>query len=140
MGDTDPAITDLRAIIEAQPENAVALNALGYILTVRTDQLDEARAHIQKALSLDPENPAILDSMGWILFRQGDNQGALEYLSRAWATYPDPEVAAHYGEVLWVTGNEEQARVVWDEALDEDPNHDILNETIERLTRNGGNQ
>ena len=140
MGNTGPAITDLRAIIEAQPENAVALNALGYILTVRTDQLDEARAHIEKALSLDPENPAILDSMGWVLFRQGDNQGALEYLSRAWATYPDPEVAAHYGEVLWVTGNEEQARVVWDEALDEDPNHDILNETIERLTRNGGNQ
>jgi len=139
-GNTDPAITDLRAIIEAQPENAVALNALGYILTVRTDQLDEARAHIEKALSLDPENPAILDSMGWVLFRQGDNQGALEYLSRAWATYPDPEVAAHYGEVLWVTGNEEQARVVWDQALDEDPNHDILNETIDRLTRNGGNQ
>jgi len=140
MGDIDPAEADLREILDAQPENAMTLNALGYILTVRTERLDEARGYIEQALSLAPDNPAILDSMGWILFRQGDNTGALEYLSRAWATYPDPEVAAHYGEVLWVTGNQEQARIVWEEALEQDQEHDILNETIERLTGNGDNQ
>lgn len=137
MGETDEAEADLSTIIDAQPDNAVALNALGYILTVRTDRLDEARKHIEKALSLDPENPAILDSMGWVLYRQGDNEAALNYLSQAWAAYPDPEVAAHYGEVLWVTGNEEQARIVWEEAMDLDPGHELLNETIERLTGNG---
>lgn len=128
---------DLRRIIEVEPENAVALNALGYILTTRTDRLDEAREYIERALQLDPENPAILDSMGWVLFQQGQLQPALDYLKQAWEAYPDPEVAAHYGEALWMAGAEEQARIVWQEGLDQDPEHEILLETIQRLTGDG---
>ncbi|MDY6816833.1 MAG: tetratricopeptide repeat protein, partial [Pseudomonadota bacterium] len=131
------AETDLRRIIEADPENAVALNALGYILTTRTDRLEEARTYIERALRLDPENPAILDSMGWVLFREGQLRPALDYLKKAWQAYPDPEVAAHYGEALWMAGEEEQARIVWQEGLEQDPNHQILRETIRRLTGNG---
>jgi predicted Zn-dependent protease len=137
LGNTGQAEEDLRAILSQQPDNAVALNALGYILTIRTERLDEARSYIERALALDPNNPAILDSMGWVLFRQGDTEAALEYLADAWAAYPDPEVAAHYGEALWVSGNEEQARVIWEEGLEQDPDHDILIETIQRLTGNG---
>lgn len=137
LGMTEEAEADLRKILESQPDNPVALNALGYILTIRTDRLDEARGYIERALQLDPENPAILDSMGWVLFRQGDIEGALNYLSSAWAAYPDPEVAAHYGEALWVSGNQEQAQVVWEQALDEAPEHEILRETVRRLTGNG---
>lgn len=133
----DKAEDDLRRIIEIEPENAVALNALGYILTTRTDRLEEARNYIERALRLDPENPAILDSMGWVLFREGQLQPALEYLKKAWEAYPDPEVAAHYGEALWMAGEEEQARIVWQEGLDEAPDHEILHETIQRLTGNG---
>ncbi len=138
LNQPDKAETDLRRIIEAEPDNAVALNALGYILTTRTDRLEEARTYIERALRLDPENPAILDSMGWVLFREGQLQPALEYLKKAWEAYPDPEVAAHYGEALWMTGEEEQARIVWQEGLDQDPDHEILRETIQRLT--GGNE
>ncbi|MGC8121336.1 tetratricopeptide repeat protein [Marinobacter sp. VGCF2001] len=134
MGDPARAEKDLKTLLQAQPDNAIALNALGYILTVRTDRLDEARTQIEKALSLDPENPAILDSMGWVLFRQGHTEEALDYLARAWEAYPDPEVAAHYGEVLWVTGNREQARLIWEQGMEQNPEHDILLETIERLT------
>ncbi|MHA7853508.1 tetratricopeptide repeat protein [Marinobacter shengliensis] len=137
LGNTELAEEDLRAILSNQPDNAVALNALGYILTIRTERLDEARSYIEQALALDPDNPAILDSMGWVLFRQGDTEAALEYLADAWAAYPDPEVAAHYGEALWVSGNEEQARIIWEEGLEQNPDHDILIETIQRLTGNG---
>ncbi|HET8850367.1 MAG TPA: tetratricopeptide repeat protein [Marinobacter sp.] len=140
LGMTAEAEADLRRILEVQPDNPVALNALGYILTIRTDRLDEAQGYIERALQLDPENPAILDSMGWVLFRQGDIDGALKYLSSAWAAYPDPEVAAHYGEALWVSGNQEQAQVIWEEALDQDPEHEILRETIRRLTGNGDSE
>jgi len=139
-GEHEKAEQDLKRILEVQPDNAVALNALGYILTVRTERLDEARQYIEKALQLDPENPAILDSMGWVLYQQGDTESALDYLAEAWSAYPDPEVAAHYGEVLWVTGSRDQARIVWEEALDENPNHDILRETINRLTSAGGDE
>lgn len=131
------AEADLKRIIENDPENAVALNALGYILSTRTDRLKEARGYIEQALALDPENPAILDSMGWILLQEGQIEPALDYLSRAWAAYPDPEVAAHYGEALWLSGAKEQAQIIWKEGLEQDADQTVLKETIERLTRNG---
>jgi predicted Zn-dependent protease len=137
IGQTANAEADLRQILEQEPENAVALNALGYILTTRTDRLREARGYIEKALRLDPDNPAILDSMGWVLFLEGQLEPALDYLSRAWAAFPDPEVAAHYGEALWMNGAEEQARIIWQEGLEQDNDHEVLRETIDRLT-NGG--
>jgi tetratricopeptide (TPR) repeat protein len=128
---------DLKRIVENNPENAVALNALGYILSTRTDRLKEARGYIEQALALDPDNPAILDSMGWVLFQEGQIEPALDYLSRAWAAYPDPEVAAHYGEALWMSGAEEQAEIIWKEGLEQNTDHDVLRETIERLTSKG---
>lgn len=128
---------DLKHILNQDPDNAVALNALGYILTTRTDRLREARGYIERALALDPENPAILDSMGWVLFQEGQLEPALDYLGRAWSAYPDPEVAAHYGEALWMSGAEDQARIVWKKGLEQDADHDILRETILRLTDDG---
>ncbi|PPI84031.1 hypothetical protein KEHDKFFH_11955 [Marinobacter maroccanus] len=137
IGQPANAEADLKQIIDQEPENAVALNALGYVLTTRTDRLREARGYIEKALRLDPDNPAILDSMGWVLFLEGQIEPALDYLSRAWAAFPDPEVAAHYGEALWMNGAEEQARIIWQEGLEQDSDHEVLRETINRLT-NGG--
>jgi TolA-binding protein len=71
--------------------------------------------------------------MGWVLFRQGDYDRALNYLTRAYASFPDPEVAAHLGEVMWVSGNTAGAMQVWRGALREDPQHRVLNETLDRL-------
>ncbi|MCR8914868.1 tetratricopeptide repeat protein [Marinobacter panjinensis] len=134
MGESAQAEADLRQIIDEQPQNAVALNALGYIITTRSNRYAEARDYIERALEIDPENPAILDSMGWVLYQQGETEKALEYLSRAWEAYADPEVAAHFGEVLWQTGEKEQARIIWEEGFEQDPDHPILIETVERLT------
>ncbi len=132
-GNIEGAERDLRRILEIEPDNAVALNALGYILTSHTDRLAEARDLIERALALDPDNPAILDSMGWVLFQQGETQEALDYLRRAYEAFPDPEVAAHLGEALWVSGDQEQARVVWREGLDASPDDELIIETIQRL-------
>ncbi|MGM0571594.1 tetratricopeptide repeat protein [Marinobacter sp.] len=133
LGQIDQALADLRTMIELEPENPTALNALGYVMTVHTDQLEEAQGHIEQALAMDPDNPAILDSMGWVLFRQGDKEGALDYLRRAYEIYPDPEIAAHYGEVLWSLDQRAQARVIWERAEDENPDHELLQETLQRL-------
>ena len=133
QGNTAGAVQDLEQIVRDDADNPVALNALGYILTIRTERLFEARQLIARALELDPENPAILDSMGWLLYREGKLQQALDYLSRAWAAFPDPEVAAHYGEVLWMTGANEQARIIWEQGLKQNPQHEVLLETIERV-------
>jgi len=129
----DAAVTDLRSIIEREPDNATALNALGYTLANRTDRLDEAHSLISDALALQPNEPAILDSMGWVLYRQGQYDAAIDYLTRAYAGFPDPEVAAHLGEVLWMNDNPEGARNIWRGALLKEPEHPVLRETLQRL-------
>lgn len=125
--------SDLRAIIAADPDNSTALNALGYTLANRTERYEEAFELISRALALQPDEPAILDSMGWILYRQGQPSEALDYLTRAYAEFPDPEVAAHLGEVLWVLGDTGAARDVWQEALLKDPEHEVLLDTLRRF-------
>ena len=113
--------------------NSTALNALGYTLTNRTQRHEEGYALISKALALQPDEPAILDSMGWALYRMNRLEEALDYLTRAYAAFPDPEVAAHLGEVLWVSGDTENAMLVWQGALLKDPANAVLQETLQRL-------
>ena len=124
---------DLRKIIAANPQNAVALNALGYTLADKTDRYEEALQLITVALALRPDNPAILDSMGWVLFKLGKNEEALALLGKAYLSYPDGEVGAHLGEVLWVEGKQDEARKVWNNSLRQQPDHPILRSTLERL-------
>lgn len=124
---------DMRLILERDPDNATVLNALGYTLADRTDRLIEAELMITRALQLQPDEPAIIDSMGWVKYRLGELEEALTYLQRAYALFPDPEVAAHYGEVLWVTGDKDQAMEIWRAALLVKPGHALVLETMRRL-------
>ncbi len=132
-GDLEKMESDLRRILTLEPDDASALNALGYTLANHNLRLDEALEYVSRALALRPEDPAILDSMGWVLYRRGDLKGARDYLRRAYEKFPDPEVAAHYGEVLWVLGAQGQAREVWRDALDSNPDAPHIRETMDRL-------
>lgn len=134
-GDIDAAQADLRRMIEMDPDDARALNALGYIMTNHTTRYREALGYIQRALELEPDDPAIIDSMGWVHYRLGNYELARDYLQRAFEGQPDPEVAAHLGEVYWKLGEQERAREIWNEALAEAPDHDVLLETVQRLTQ-----
>lgn len=128
---------DLRVILEFDPENAAALNALGYTLADRTERYKEAEALILQAYGLNSEDPAILDSMGWVQFRLGNFEQAEKYLRMAYTQFPDAEIAAHLGEVLWVKGEREAARSLWAEALQKSPDSQILQDTMDRLTGAG---
>ncbi len=124
---------DLKAIIEQDPENAQALNALGYTLADRTDRYDEAYGYIKRALQLRPDDFYILDSMGWVLYRMGRLEESVDYLNRALNVRRDPEIAAHLGEVLWVKGDKAAAREIWDTALKETPQDTKLLDVIKRF-------
>ena len=133
MGRLDILERDMREIIAREPDNADALNALGYTLADRTDRYEEAYALIQRALELKPDNHYIVDSMGWVLHRLGRHREALVQLRRAMSISPDPEIAAHLGEVLWVLGEKAEARKVWDAALEETPDDERLLDAIRRF-------
>ncbi len=124
---------DLRRIVVLHPEDPDALNALGYTLADRTDRYQEAFELIDKALKLKPDEPAIIDSMGWVQFRLGRFPEAIKQLQRAFELQPDAEIAAHLGEVLWVSGQREQARAIWDKGTAIDADNQTLKDTVSRL-------
>lgn len=125
---------DLRAILAVDKDNAMALNALGYTLTLHSNRYQEAHQLILRALEQNPDDPATLDSLGWVLYHLGQHQEALVHLRKAYTSLPDPEVAAHLGEVLWVTGAKEEARKIWEQSLSENPQNSIILDTIKRLS------
>jgi len=131
----DEAEMRLRRLVELRPEDAQALNALGYTLVDRTPRAAEGFVLIQKAHKLAPNDSFILDSMGWALFRLGRFDEAETYLRRAMKERPDAEIAAHLGEVLWAKGEMEQARELWQTQLKANPDHPVLLETMRRLAR-----
>jgi tetratricopeptide (TPR) repeat protein len=125
----------LTHLIELKPDNAQALNALGYTLVDRTERTTEGLRLIEKALTLAPEDPFILDSMGWAQFRLGNLGDSEKFLRRALADRPDPEIAAHLGEVLWAKGERERAQELWQSQLRSNPDNPVLLETVRRLAR-----
>lgn len=129
----DMAEADFLNIISQEPENANALNALGYTLADRTGRYQEALKYIKRAAALIPDDPAILDSLGWVSFRLGKLNEAEKWLAKAFEKLSDAEIAAHYGEVLWVMNKKEQARNVWKKGKLNNAKHPVLLETLERI-------
>jgi Flp pilus assembly protein TadD len=132
-GHVNESVAALEQMLADRPDDPTLLNALGYTLADHTLQLAHAETLIRRALTVMPDNPAALDSLGWVQFRQGDTRGAAITLERAYALGHDPEIAAHWGEALWVTGQRGEARRVFAAALARDPDSKQLKATIKRL-------
>ena len=123
----------LRRVIALKADHQHAYNALGYSLADRKVRLAEARELIQKAMELSPGEPSITDSMGWVEYRLGNRDEAIRWLREAYQARPDPEIAAHLGEVLWSAARAEEARRVFRDARARDAQNDVLRETLARL-------
>jgi tetratricopeptide (TPR) repeat protein len=132
-GQLELAESDLRRIISAEPDNAAAINALGYTLADLTERFDEAEQLIIQAYEMQPDDASIIDSMGWISYRLGRLREAEGYLRKAWEVMRNAEIAAHLGEVLWVSGQKDEARSLWQLALQVEGDNEILIETMQRF-------
>ncbi len=128
----DVAESRLLKLIELKPDSAQAYNALGYTLADRTERYDEAREYIVKALALEPDDPFILDSMGWVEYRLGNLEEGIRYLRRAYELQPDPEIAAHLGEVLWIKGVKDEARRIWIDTAEKHPDNETLQQAMRK--------
>ena len=128
---------DMHMLIELQPDNANAYNALGYTLADQGERLDEALQLITTALQLRPHDAAILDSMGWVHFRRGNYATAIDYLRRALDGQQNAEIAAHLGEALWAVGKRRAARKIWRRGQRWADDTGVLRDTLRRLWPRG---
>jgi tetratricopeptide (TPR) repeat protein len=135
-GQVSESVQALQRLLAQRPDDPTLLNALGYTLADHDLELPRAESLIRSALEQMPDNPAVLDSLGWVRFRRGDAAGALPSLERAYEISHDAEIAAHWGQALWVAGRQEAARKVWAEALARDPDSKPLRAVIARFIPN----
>lgn len=117
---------DLLKILEKNPDDVGALNALGYSLADRTQRYDEAEKYLSKAMQLQPDEAVIIDSYGWLLFKQGKAEQALEYLKKAYAKQAENEIAAHIAEVMWSQGNIKEAKEFFEAVFKKFPDDEYL--------------
>jgi Flp pilus assembly protein TadD len=133
LGQLELAENDLRLIISEQPDNAAAINALGYTLADQTERYDEAENLISQAYALQPDDASIIDSMGWISYRLGRLPEAEGYMREAWKMMRNAEIAAHLGEVLWARGQKEEARSTWQLGRQLESDNETLINTMRRF-------
>lgn len=135
IGKPDDLERLIRKLIEEQPDNANAYNALGYSLLERNVRVREGMRLVEKAYQLAPNDAAIMDSVGWGHYRLGELDKSLDFLRRAYKLNPDPEIAAHLGEVLWVRGDKDEARQVWSDSLKQHPDNEALQAAMKKFIR-----
>jgi len=123
----------LRKLMQMQPNDPQAYNALGFSLLDRNERITEALGLVEKALQLAPDDPAIIDSVGWGYYRSGRLDESIAMLRRAYAKDDDPEIAAHLGEVLWVSGSRDEAKKIWQESLNEHADNTQLQAVIKKF-------
>ena len=133
LGRIDQLEADLRQILKTEPDNAHALNALGFTLADQTDRYEEAYEYLKRAIEIIPDDPAIIDSLGWVHYRLGNYDESIRLLRKALSRFDDAEIAAHLGEVLWVSGQQDEAREIWRKALQESPDDPTLLKVMQRF-------
>jgi tetratricopeptide (TPR) repeat protein len=133
IGRLDILEADIRAILKTEPDNAHALNALGFTLADQTNRYNEAYSYIKRAIEIRPDDPAIIDSFGWVNYRLGKYDEAIRLLRTALSQFDDSEISAHLGEVLWVSGSQEEAREVWQRALKKSPDDPLIQKIMQRF-------
>lgn len=133
LGEHDAFEQMMRKVIQVKPDHAQAYNALGYDMLDRNERLQEGMSLVEKASQLAPDDAAIIDSVGWGHYRLGNLSKSLEFLRRAYSANPDPEIAAHLGEVLWMKSEKEQAKKIWNDALKLNPDNTALQEVMKKF-------
>jgi len=129
----DVVESDLKKILAKYPNDAEALNALGYTLLDRTNRYSEAEKYLSKALELQPDEAVIMDSYGWLQFKLGKKTQALEYLQKAYEKQPESEIAGHLAEVLWMLDRKEEAKSIFENAIKKAPDDEYLLDFQQRI-------
>jgi tetratricopeptide (TPR) repeat protein len=137
MGDTDGAMAKMVQVLDKEPENAAALNYVGYTWADKGENLEQALQYIERAVALRPDDGFIRDSLGWVQFRLGNVDRAIEEFTRALELVDDdPLIYEHAGDVYAKAGDLGQARFFYEKALqffEEEKKKEAVRKKIEQL-------
>ncbi len=117
-GKKDESIEKMRTVIKLDPEDANALNYLGYTLAEMGINLDEAEHLIKEALKHKPDDGYITDSLGWIYYKKKLFKDAVNVLKKAVVLVPDdPIILEHLGDAYIKTNNRKRALELYEKSL-----------------------
>jgi tetratricopeptide (TPR) repeat protein len=129
-GKTKESLAQFRTLQKDRPQDPELANALGFTLADHGQDLAHAEQLIRQALIAQPDNPSMLDSLGWVRFQRGAPKEALPVLERAWNLQHNGDIGAHWGQVLWSLGQRSEALAIWQKALRQDPDSDLLQKLL----------
>ena len=118
-GQKEECIASMKKVIELEPENADALNYLGYTYADLGIKLDRAEELIRKALELKPDDGYITDSLGWVYYKKELFSKATPILEKAAElTDYDPVITEHLADSLEKENKLEKALKMYKKALE----------------------
>ena len=130
----DDAAAEFQQVLTLDPQNAAAMNYLGYSWADRGMRLPEAEKLLRQAVALEPRNGAYLDSLGWVRFKQGDLKEAAGVLEQAYTVMPDALIYDHAGDVYAALNDWSKAAEVWTKSLELDAKNDKVRQKLRDAT------
>ena len=128
------AMAEMEKILVEKPDDASALNFIGYTLAVAGKDLERAESLVRKAAALKPDDGYIMDSLGWILFKTGRTDEALQHLEKAAdKVKTDPIVAEHLGDILLAKDKKQDALEAYRRSLQVNPENMVMQEKLQKL-------
>ncbi len=136
IGQTNAAISQFQEAIRLKPDDAYALNSVGSLWAERNENLEQARAMLEKAVQLDPGNATFLGNMGWVLLKLNHPGEALDYLLKAVenSRKPDATLYDRLGDVYAALHQHDKAAEAWRKSLAVEPNRQIQKKLVDLST------
>ncbi len=133
-GNSTEAFKNFDMLLGLEPDNVLVLNNYAYYLSLEGRDIEKALSMIKKCVEKEKDNPTYLDTYAWVLFKNGDYSDALTAMKRVMELDKDPsgEVIEHYGDILFMNGMKEEARIQWIKALDKGETSAGLSSKIEK--------
>ncbi|MBQ9585122.1 MAG: tetratricopeptide repeat protein [Muribaculaceae bacterium] len=136
MGDSAAGFNLYDKALEITPGNTSIMNNYAYFLSLSNKDLDKAERMASKAVYANPNNATFIDTYAWVFFKKKNYDMALFYIKSAINNSDEPssDILEHYGDILFVTGDTEEAVKQWEKALELDPDNELLKRKVENKT------
>ena len=132
LGDSARGFEYYERSLSIAPGNTGTMNNYAYFLSLCGKDLDKAESMAAKAVYSNPNNSTFIDTYAWVFFKKKNYDMALLYIKSAIdnADSPSADILEHYGDILYMTGDKENAVNQWEKALELNPTKEVLQRKV----------